>query len=221
MFSRVCLSNYWSMNKRQRLRVAGRQATCQFHKKGALLHFAWVRRDGGKRPGPPTTSESVGHCGRPGPPAGRARFLAARAPCRARFSPVSAHGPAGLGTVSVHDVAGAYTAQRALRRFPYTARHGGGDRTLYTGGHVRAGLCTLAFSGRAALHTGDPVPRGLCTLGTPSTVQTPSGIHPPVRKVPLPPPDVALLRRPRTSRTPSEDPHKVQKPLKRALLHFA
>ena len=127
-------------------------------------------------------------------------------------SRVSSPRPAGLGTVSVHDVAGAYTAQRAFRRFPYTTRHGGGGRTLYTCGHVRAGLCTLAFSGRAALYAGGPVPRGLCTLGPTATVQTPSGIHPPVRKVPLPPPDVALLRWPRTSRTPSEDPRKVQKP---------
>ena len=60
------------------------------------------------------------------PPAGRARFLVARAPCRARFSPISAHGPTGLGTVSVHDVPGAHAAQRALRRFPYTTRHAGG-----------------------------------------------------------------------------------------------
>ena len=72
-----------------------------------------------------------------GPPAGRVRFFVARAPCRARFSPISVHGPAGLGTVSVHDDPGTYTAQRALRRFPYTTRHAGvRGRT--------AGLCTLA-----------------------------------------------------------------------------
>ena len=40
-----------------------------------------------------------------GPPAGRARFLVARAPCRARFSPISVHGPAGFMAVSVHDQA--------------------------------------------------------------------------------------------------------------------
>ena len=73
--------------------------------KGALLRFAWVRSDGRKRPGSPTSSESVDHCGRLGPPAGRARFLVARAPCRARFSPISVHGPAGFTTVSVHDQA--------------------------------------------------------------------------------------------------------------------
>ena len=133
-----------------------------------------------KRSGPPTTSESGGHCGGPrtfGPSAGRARFLVARAPCRARFSPISVHpGPAGLGTVSVHDVAEAYTAQRTLRRFPYTTRHGGDCRTLYTGDPVRAGVCTLVAAG---------------------TVQTPVGTGLPVRKVPVvasghcaPPPDV-------------------------------
>jgi hypothetical protein len=99
-----------------------------------------------------------------GPPAGRVRFLVARAPCRARFSPISVHGPAGLGTVSVHDVPGAYTAQRVLGRFPYATRHGGGGRTLYTG---------------------DPVRTGVCALVAACTVQTPVGTGLLVRKVPV------------------------------------
>ena len=121
----------------------------------------------------------------------------------------SVHGPAGFTTFSVHG--------QARRGRPdsvhWWPRPGG---TLYAGLLGAGGFAHWRPRSEGALYTGDPVPRGLCTLATPSTVQTPSGIHPPVRKVPLPPPDVVLLRRPRTSRTPSEDPHKVQKPLKRA-----
>ena len=103
------------------------------------------------------------------PPAGRARFLVARAPCRARFSPISVHGPAGFAAVSVHDVAGAYTAQRTLRRFPYTTRHGGDCRTLYTGDPVRAGVCTQVAAGteQTPVGTGLLVRKvRLCTLET-------------------------------------------------------
>ena len=98
--------------------------------------------------------------------AGRSCALFGRTgPCRACFSPISVHpGPAWPGTVSAHDVAGAYTAQRALRRFPCTTRHGGGGRALYTG---------------------DPVRTGVCTLGAAYTAQTPVGTSLLVRKVPV------------------------------------
>ena len=165
--------------------IAG-SSSCLRSKK-ALLHFVWARRDGRKRPGPPTTSESVGHCGRLDPPAGRARFLVAQAPCRARFRRFP-YIPAqrGLGRFP-------YTAQRALRRFPYTTRHGGDCQTLYTGDPVRTGVCT---------------PVAACT------VQTPVGTGLLVRKVPIAssghrasPQDV-----PRGAH-----PHKVQKPQKKRL----